>query len=62
MSDVGETRPAGEGVSDEELVRQVAGQTPSDLKHEDFFERESGGTVSDTEAAEEDADDARSGQ
>jgi hypothetical protein len=32
MSGPGETRPAGEGVNDEEMAREVAGQTSSDLK------------------------------
>ena len=47
----GETRPAGEGVSDEEFAREVADQTSSDLKAEDVFEREADGASSDTEAA-----------
>lgn len=54
MSGPGETRPAGEGVDDEEMVREVAGQTSSDLKAEDLFEREADGTTDDTEAAETD--------
>ena len=57
MSDLGETRPAGAELSDDEMVEQVAGQTGSDLKHEDFFEREADGATSDVEAAKEDADD-----
>ena len=48
----GTTRPAGEGVSDEELAEQVAEQTSSDLAVEEAFEREAGGASSDTEAAE----------
>lgn len=51
------TRPAGEGVSDEEMSREVAHQTPSDRKAEDVFRRESGGASSDTEAAKSDADE-----
>jgi hypothetical protein len=54
MGGPGETRPAGEGVDDEEMVREVAGQTSSDLKAEDVFERESDGTTDDTEAAKAD--------
>jgi protease I len=53
---VGETEPAGEGLSDEEMIREVADQTSSDLMAEDVFKRESEGAVSDTEAAKTDAD------
>lgn len=48
---------AGEGISDEEMLDQVAGQTSSDLKEADVFKREADGTVTDTEAAKADADD-----
>jgi hypothetical protein len=48
----GTTRPAGEGVSDEEMSSEVAEQTSSDLAVEDAFERESDGATSDREAAE----------
>lgn len=48
---MGDTKPAGEGISDEEMVREVAGQTSSDLKAEDVFERETDGAAGDTEAA-----------
>jgi hypothetical protein len=51
MSGPGETRPAGEGRSDEELSREVADQTSSDLKADDVFEREADGASSDVEAA-----------
>jgi hypothetical protein len=51
MSGPGETRPAGEGVNDEEMAREVAGQTSSDLKAGDVFEREAEGAAGDTEAA-----------
>jgi hypothetical protein len=60
MSDVSEsgtTRPAGEGLSDEEMVRQVAGQTDSEHEQADVFEREADGTATDTEAAKADADE-----
>jgi hypothetical protein len=50
---------AGEGVSDEEMVREVAEQTSSDLKAEDVFEREADGTTTDTEAAKADADELK---
>jgi hypothetical protein len=48
---MGETRPAGEGVSDDEMVKEVADQTSSDLAAEDVFEREADGAASDTEIA-----------
>jgi hypothetical protein len=51
MSGPGETRAAGEGLSDEEMAREVAGQTSSDLKADDVFEREADGASSDVEAA-----------
>ena len=47
----GTTKPAGEGVSDEEMSSEVAEQTSSDLAVEEAFEQESGGAASDTEAA-----------
>ena len=53
----GTTRPAGEGVDDQELAEQVAESTSSDLEVEGAFERESDGAASDTEAAKADADD-----
>ena len=56
-TDAGSTRPAGEGVGDEELAEQVADSTSSDLEVEGAFERESGGAATDTEVAKADADD-----
>ena len=56
-TEAGTTRPAGEGVSDQELAEQVGEQTASDRKAEDVFEREAGGAVSDTAAAKLDGDD-----
>ena len=53
----GTTRPAGEGVADEELTEQVAGQTDSNLEVEGAFEREADGAASDTEAAKASGDD-----
>ena len=47
----GNVQKAGEGLSDEEMVRQVEGQTSSDLQAEPAFEQESGGTSDDTEAS-----------
>jgi hypothetical protein len=54
-----EEKKAGEGLSDEEMARQVANQTDSELEQQDFFERERDGAASDTEAAKADADEAR---
>lgn len=53
-----DTTAAGDGISDEEMVKQVNDQTDSELMQKDYFERESDGTVSDTEAAKADADEA----
>lgn len=53
-----EQKKAGDGVSDDELVEQVAKQTDSELEQKDYFERESDGTATDTEAAKADADEA----
>ncbi len=52
-----EDKKAGDGVTDEELVEQVNRQTDSELQQKDFFERESDGTTTETEAAEADADE-----
>ncbi len=60
MSDDTNTRPAGEGLSDDEFARQVAGQTASDLEAEDVFERESAGAATDEPVADIDADDLNS--
>lgn len=56
-TDAGTTTPAGEGVGDQELTEQVAGQTSSDLEAEGLFEREADGAATDTEAAKADADE-----
>jgi large subunit ribosomal protein L4 len=56
-TDAGTTKPAGEGVSDEDAAKEVAEQTSSDLKAEDVFERESGGASTDTEVADAKADE-----
>jgi protease I len=56
-TDAGTTRPAGDGVSDDQLADQVGEQTSSDLQAEDVFERESDGAASDTEAAKADGDE-----
>lgn len=54
----GKTKSAGAGLSDEEMAEDVNSQTDSDLEHSDFFERESQGAASDTEAAKTTADEA----
>ncbi|HEX3824598.1 MAG TPA: hypothetical protein VHV79_09055 [Mycobacteriales bacterium] len=53
----GTTKPAGEDLSDESAVAEVAGQTSSDLKAEPVFERESAGAATDTAADELTADE-----
>jgi hypothetical protein len=54
-----EETAAGEGLSDEEMARQVSGQTSSELDQKDWFAREADGTLTDTEAAKADADELR---
>ncbi len=56
-TDAGTTKPAGEGVGDDELTEQVAEQTSSDLETEGVFEREADGAASDTEAAKATGDE-----
>ena len=58
-TEAGTTRPAGEGVDDQELTEQVADSTSSDLEVEGAFERESDGTATDTEAAKADGDELK---
>jgi hypothetical protein len=53
----GSTRPAGEGLTDEEAAAEVSEQTSSDLKNEDVFKREADGTSTDAPAEEMSADD-----
>lgn len=53
----GETHAAGEGLSDEEMVEQVGGQTDTELEWKDVFEREADGATTETEAAKADADE-----
>ena len=55
----GTTRPAGDGVDDQEMSEEVAEQTSSDLDVEGAFERESDGASSDVEAAKETGDDLK---
>ncbi len=53
----GTTRPAGEGVGDQELAEQVGEQTDSNLAVEGAFEREADGAATETEAAKATADE-----
>lgn len=53
----GTTRPAADGVDDDQLTEQVAEQTSSDLEVEGAFERESDGAATDTEAAKASGDE-----
>lgn len=55
----GTTRPAGEGLDNQELAEQVSEQTDSNLEAEDVFERETDGAASETEAAKATADELR---
>ena len=55
----GTTKPAGEGVDDQELSEQVADQTSSDLEVEGAFEREQDGAATDTEAAKASGDELK---
>ena len=57
---MGETRPAGEGVSDDEMVKEVADQTSSDLAAEDVFEREVFNDAATTEIAKTEPEDLES--
>jgi large subunit ribosomal protein L4 len=64
-TDAGETKPAGEGVSDEEMAEQVESQTDPNLEVEPVFEAEADGASDDGEAAEtlatEPSDDTEKG-
>lgn len=55
----GTTKPAGEGVSDDQLSEQVADQTSSDLEVEEAFEREGDGAATDTEIAKASGDELK---
>lgn len=52
-----ETKKAGDGVSDEEMVEQVNEQTSSDEKWADVSKREADGITTETELAKADADE-----
>jgi hypothetical protein len=58
-TNAGSTRPAADGVADEQLAEQVADQTDSNLEVEGAFERESGGATTDAEAAKASGDELR---
>jgi hypothetical protein len=53
-TDAGTTRPAGAGVSDDDMADQVGDQTSSDREAEDVCEREAVGAATATEAAKAD--------
>jgi protease I len=53
-TDAGTTRPAGAGLSNDDMADQVGDQTSSDLEVEDVFSRETQGAATDTEAAKAD--------
>lgn len=52
-----ETKRAGDGLSDEEMVASVQSQTDSEHDQADVFEREADGATTETEAAKADADE-----
>lgn len=54
---MGETKKAGDGISDEEMVEQVNEQTSSDEKWADVSKREADGATTETELAKADADE-----
>jgi hypothetical protein len=57
MTELGSTHAAGEGLSDQEMLDQVASQESKDLKYADVFKREADGTTTDVEAAKASADE-----
>lgn len=57
MSENGETKAAGDGISDEEMVEQVNEQTSSDIKWADVSKREEDGAATETELAKADGDE-----
>ena len=56
-TEAGTTAPAGAGLTDEEMVTEVADQTSPDLAVQPFFEREVDGVATETEAAKASADE-----
>jgi hypothetical protein len=57
VSGTGDNYQAGEGMSDDEMVKQVADQTSSTMREADVFKREKDGTSTDTEAAKASGDE-----
>lgn len=57
MDEERNVKPAGEGLSDDEMAEQVANQTDSELQQADVFKREADGTATDTEAAKASGDE-----
>ncbi len=53
VTDKGETKPAGEGVSDEEMAAEVEEATSGEIADAPKFEAEAEGASSDTEAAKD---------
>ncbi len=53
VEDTGETKPAGEGISDEEMVAEVEESTSGEIADAPKFEAEAEGATSDTEAAKD---------
>jgi hypothetical protein len=45
------TKPAGEGITDDEMVKEVAEQTANDLAVQETFKQEKDGAKDDGEAA-----------
>ncbi len=56
-TDAGTTSAAGEGLDDQELARQVADQTTSDLEVEQVFENEGESTYTDSEVSKASGDE-----
>jgi hypothetical protein len=54
---VGSTKPAGEGISDDEMESEVADQTSPDRKAEAVFEREADGASTDSPIDQATGDD-----
>ena len=56
-STAGSTKPAGEGISDDEMQSEVADQTAADRKAAAVFERETDGTSTDAPIDQATGDD-----
>jgi hypothetical protein len=57
MAENGKTTDAGAGLTDEEMVEQVAEQSPAEERYADVFKREADGATTDTEAAKASGDE-----